>query len=138
MNFDLSSLWRREDKCVAPLTFRLPAMGDVSGFRKSDTPDGRCGKPIPRVGQLRQVYLYRSIFLLKSNVDIVLYWNREVDLMDTAPIKRLHLMSITMRHFVYIKYIWSIKQDFYYIILILEYVSNKKKKERMLIRVRDF
>lgn len=67
-------------------------MGVVSGFRKSDTPDGRCGKPIPRVGQSRQVYLYRSIFLLKSNVDIVLYRNRGVDLMNyTAPIKRLHL-----------------------------------------------
>lgn len=56
-------------------------MGDVSGFRKSDTPGGRCGKPMPRVGQPRQVYLYRSIFLLKSNVDIVLY-RRGVDLMD--------------------------------------------------------
>lgn len=82
MNFDLSSPWCREDKCIAPLTFRLPAMSDVSEFRKSDTPDGRCGKPIPRVGQPRQVYLYRSIFLLKSNVDIVLYRNRGVDLMD--------------------------------------------------------
>lgn len=110
----------------------------LADFRKSDTPDGRCGKPIPRVGQLRRVYLYRSIFLLKSNVDIVLYRNGGVDLMDyTAPIKRLHLMSITIRHFVYIKYIRGVKQDFYYIILILEYVGNKKKKERMPIRVRE-
>lgn len=30
-------------------------------------------------------------------------------------------------HFVYIKYIRDIKQDFYYIILILEYMSNKKE-----------
>lgn len=65
MNFG-SSLWRRKDKRVVPLTFRPPAMGDVSGFRKSDTPGGRCGKPIPRVGQSRQVYLYVSVdFLIK-------------------------------------------------------------------------
>lgn len=88
MNFGLTSLWRREDKRVAPLTLRLPAVGRrVAEFRKSDTPGGRCGKPMPRVGQPRQVYLYRSIFfyfyfLLKSNVDIVLYRNRGVDLMD--------------------------------------------------------
>lgn len=48
----------------------------------------------------------------------------------TAPIKRLHLMGITMRHFVYIKYIRGVKQDFYYIILILEYMSDKNVRER--------
>lgn len=44
----------------------------------------------------------------------------------TAPIKRSN-GYYDETHFVYIKYIWGVKQDFYYIILIHEYMSNKKE-----------